>query len=73
MKKEKLHKKTPRKDQAPRKVHPSKALGRELTAWDAEYTDCDGESYIEFRSLDEFRSYMSALGESLEIDPEGLH
>lgn len=71
MTKKKLQK-LPRKEPRPRKA-PTPALKRELTAWDAEFMDCEGEAYVEFKSLDEFKSYMQALGESFEIDPEGMH
>lgn len=74
--------KKPRKDQRPRTAPTQKKGYAEAECedfsrgipdnpqwWDAK----DGVEYITFNSAKEFQDWMRAIGESLEIDPEGIH
>lgn len=75
--------KTPRKEQRPRTAPTQKKKGyaeAECEDWTRGVPDSpqwwdakDDVEYITFNSVKEFQDYVRAIGESLEIDPEGIH
>lgn len=82
--KPKKSKKTPRKDKRPGKATPNRKSYAEAECedwmrpipdyeqpkwWDQN----DQVEYVEFNTVKEFQDYLAAIGESLEMDPEGIH